>query len=355
MPKSVLYADDDPGLRRLVERGLGAKGIRVVTVEDGQAALDRLAVEEFEVVALDHFMPRLDGLAALKQIHAMPNHPPVVMVTGAQDSAIAVSALKAGAFDYVIKDASGQFVPLLLSALTNAVNAMRLRRDKELAESELRASRDRFEALAAERAMLLREVNHRVGNSLQLIAAFLQLQAGGSPSGDVKAALTDAMRRVMAVAQVHKRLYTSDDVQSVSVDQYLASLVDDLSQTDDPNAPPLSLAAEPLELDPDGAVAIGVIVNELVLNAMKYAYPEEKGPIRVGLKRANGQRAILSVEDDGIGHDIKTMPRSTGLGRSIVGAMASRLGADVVYDPAHSGTRVVINFECTPRSPPVLL
>ncbi len=115
--------------------------------------------------------------------------------------------------------------------------------------------------------------------------------------------------------------------------------------TDASDMSALSLAAEPLELDPDRAVAIGVIVNELVLNAMKYAYPDQKGPIRVGLKRMNGKRAILSVEDDGIGHDIKMTPRSTGLGRSIVGAMASRLGADVVYDPAHSGTRVVITFE----------
>ena len=69
MPKSVLYADDDPGIRRLVERGLGAQGIRIVTVEDGLAAVERLQQEEFDVVALDHHMPRLDGLGALERIH----------------------------------------------------------------------------------------------------------------------------------------------------------------------------------------------------------------------------------------------------------------------------------------------
>ncbi len=348
MPKNVLYADDDPGLRRLVERGLATKGVRVVAVEDGLAAIEKLQKEEFDVVALDHYMPRLDGLGALQRIQDMPNHPPVIIVTGAQDSNIAVNALKAGAIDYVVKDASGQFVTLLFAALSNAVEAMRLRRGKEAAEAELREQKDKFEKLAAERALLLREVNHRVGNSLQLIAAFLQLQATGAANDDIKAALTEAMRRVMAVAQVHKRLYTSNDVQSVSVDQYLSALVEDLSKTEASDVVPLTLAAEPLELDPDRAVAIGVIVNELVLNAMKYAYPEQKGPIRVGLRRMNGKRAVLSVEDDGIGHDIKLSPRSTGLGRSIVGAMASRLGADVVYDRAHSGTRVVITFECPP-------
>jgi len=352
MPKSVLYADDEPGLRRLVERGLGAQGIRVVAVENGRAAVERLQNEEFDVVVLDHFMPELDGIEALKIIQDMPNHPPVIIVTGAQDSTIAVTALKTGAFDYVLKDASGHFVPLLLAAMTTAADAMRLRRAKETAESELREQRDRFERLAAEREMLLREVNHRVGNSLQLIAAFLQLQASGASSAPVKAALTDATRRVMAVAQVHKRLYTSNDVQSVSIDQYLGALVDDLSKTDSSGLSPLSLDAEALELDPDRAVAIGVIVNELVLNAMKYAYPEQKGPIRVGLKRVNGKSAMLVVEDDGIGYDIKTKPKSTGLGRSIVGAMATRLGAKVVNDPNHSGTRVVITFETSPHRTP---
>ena len=70
-----------------------------------------------------------------------------------------------------------------LPRLSSAVDAMRMRRGKEAAEAELREQRNRFEALAAERAMLLREVNHRVGNSLQLIAAFLQLQAGGAKTG----------------------------------------------------------------------------------------------------------------------------------------------------------------------------
>lgn len=341
MPKNVLYADDDPGLRRLVERGLDRDGIRVVAVENGEAALQALAAETFDVVALDHYMPVLDGLGTLERIQALPNPPPVVIVTGAEESRIAVNALKSGAFDYVIKDAQGEFLPLLKKALSQAAEAMRLRRAKEAAEAEVHAARDRAEALAEERAVLLREVNHRVGNSLQLIAAFLNLQANGSSSDEVKAALTDAMRRVMAVAQVHKRLYMSGDVQSVPVDQYLNAMLEDLSQT----AGQITLAAEPLEIDPDRAVAIGVIVNELVLNALKYAYPESEGPIRVGLKRANGKRAVLSVEDDGIGHAPGVEPKSTGLGKSIVAAMAGKLGAKLDYDTQHRGTRVLISFD----------
>ncbi|MGZ3359298.1 MAG: response regulator, partial [Xanthobacteraceae bacterium] len=261
MPRNVLYIDDDEGLRRLVSRALEREGIRVVAASDGESGLRALAAEEFDVIALDQNMPGLDGLATLARIHAIANHPPVIFVTGAQDSKLVVTALKAGAFDYVVKDAQGEFIPLLKAAFQSAVEAMRLRRAKEEAEAEVRRARDRFETLAEERAVLLQEVNHRVGNSLQLIAAMLQMQSQASPGQEVKTALLDAATRVMAVAQVHRRLYTSEDVKTVAIDQYLNALIEDLrNSTEDDAFAQLSLAADPVETDPDRAVAIGVIV-----------------------------------------------------------------------------------------------
>src|ERR1700709_520561 len=221
-------------------------------------------------------MPGLDGLETLERILAIPHAPPVVFVTASQDSAISVTALKAGALDYLVKDVQGDFIPLLQVAVDGALRQARMQKARDDAEAEVHASRDRYaplpaardrvEALAAQREVLQREVNHRVGNSLQIIASLLHLQANSSTQDDVKAALTNAMGRVAAVAQVHARPYTSHDLKSVLLNQYLEALLEDLRRSAEGNRMSrLTLKAEPIEIDPDRAVAIGIIVNELVM------------------------------------------------------------------------------------------
>src|SRR4029078_6098971 len=109
-----------------------------------------------------------------------------------------------------------------------------LRGRENAANAEVRLARDRFETLAEERAVLLQEVNHRVGNSLQLIAAMLQMQSQANSGPEVKTALLDAATRVIAVAQFPRRRYTSEDVKTVAIDQYLNALIEYLrSSTED--------------------------------------------------------------------------------------------------------------------------
>src|SRR5262249_54382315 len=266
---TLLYIDDDDALARLVDRGLSRHGLKVVRAGSGARGLERLREGGIDVVALDQYMPDMDGLETLERIMAIPGAPPVVFVTASQDSSIAVTALKAGAADYLVKDAGGEFIPLLHVAVDSALRQAELQKARDQAEAEVHASRDRYAALAAER-----ELYHRVGNSLQIIASLLHLQASSATQEDVKAALTNAMGRVAAVAQVHRRLYTSQDLKSVLLNQYLDALLDDLRRSAEGNRMSrLTLKAEPIEIDPDRAVAIGIIVNELVMNAVKYAYP----------------------------------------------------------------------------------
>jgi two-component sensor histidine kinase len=348
---TLLYIDDDEALARLVTRGLTRLGFKVVHTDNGEAGLARLRQGGIDVIALDQYMPGLDGLETLERILKIPDAPPVVFVTASQDSKIAVTALKAGAADYLVKDTLGDFIPLLHVAVEGALKQAMIRKARDDAEAEVHASRDRYAALAAEREVLLREVNHRVGNSLQIIASLLHLQANSSTQDGVKAALTNAMGRVAAVAQVHRRLYTSHDLKSVLLNQYLEALLEDLRRSAEGNKMSrLTLKAEPIEIDPDRAVAIGIIVNELVMNAVKYAYPDGAGPIHIVLN-ADGDDLELSIADDGVGLNVKTDPRSTGMGQRIVSAMAQKLDASVERDPEHKGTRIVLRFRRVNAAP----
>ncbi len=351
----VLYIDDDPGLARLVQRDLGRAGYEVETVGNGRAGLERLARRGIDVIALDHYMPELDGLETLAEIRKLPDPPPVIYVTGTSEGRVAVSALKAGAVDYVIKEVDGEFLPLLRAAVGAALNGQEMRRAKERAEAELRAQRDRFEALANERALLMSEMNHRVGNSLQLVVSLLSMQAHASQDDVLREALRSVIKRLSAIAHVHRRLYGGGDVQSICLRSYLGSLVEDVSVTlsGDQTSHKIELMAEPVSTSPDSAVAIGVIVTELLINAMKYAYPGgQGGPIRVRLyRRGDRAEALLIVEDDGIGSSgtAQQAPKgmSAGLGQKIIAAMASKLEAELERDESHAGTRVLVRFPLT--------
>src|SRR3979490_3182247 len=348
---TLLFIDDDEALARLVSRGLTRLGFKVVHAASGAQGRERLQQGGIGVVALDQYMPGPDGLETLERILAIPNAPPVVFVTASQDSKIAVTALKAGAVDYLVKDTQGDFLPLLHVAVESALKQALIRKARDDAEAEVHASRDRYAALAAEREMLLREVNHRVGNSLQIIASLLHLQANSSTEEDVKAALTNAMGRGAAVAAGHPRLYTSHDLKSVLLNQYLDALLEDLRRSAEGNRMSrLTLKAEPTETDPDRAVAIGIIVNELVMNAVKYAYPDGAGPIHVTLN-GQGDDLLLSIADDGVGLNVKSDPRSTGMGQRIVTAMAHKPDASVERDPNHAGTRIVLRFRRANAAP----
>jgi two-component sensor histidine kinase len=208
--------------------------------------------------------------------------------------------------------------------------------EKARAEQALRSSNARLEALLA-------EVNHRVANSLQLVTAMVRMQATTLTDEGARTALEDTQRRITAIAQVHRRLYTGDEVESVDMREYLSALIQELSETWSTSASPreLKLDAEPLRLPTDRAVSLGVIVTELVSNACKYAYPAGRGEVRVNLSRQGDERFHLTVEDDGIGLG-DAAPKGTGVGTRLIKAMAQSLDSIVEYDRDHMGTRATL-------------
>jgi two-component sensor histidine kinase len=135
-------------------------------------------------------------------------------------------------------------------------------------------------------------------------------------------------------------------VRFVALDEYLASLLDHLetSMRAEGHGASLRYELEPLRLPTDASVNLGVVVTEWVTNAFKYAYPDQLGEVRVRLKRAEGARAELVVEDDGVGRDEDAAAKGTGLGTRIVKAMAATMNADIHYQPRQPGMMAQLTF-----------
>ena len=332
----ILYIDDDDALRRLVARALARRGWAVTGAASGAEGVALAAEGGFDLVAVDHYMPGMDGLETLTAINALREPPPVVYVTGSDEGRIAVAALKAGAADYVVKAVGEDFFDLLAASFEQVLDRTRLERAKAAAEAEFRASNARLEAM-------LSEVNHRVANSLQLVSAMIGLQKGVMTDERAREALEDTQRRIRAIAQVHRRLYTANDVEQVDLRDYLGALIEELGESWSSDAMPrtLTLMAEPIRVKTDRAVSIGVIVTELVTNACKYAYPDGAGEVRIRVAREDAQ-CLLVVEDDGCGMAADEAPKGTGLGTKLIRAMAQSLQTAVEYDPAHRGVRAML-------------
>lgn len=334
MPQTILYVDDDYALARLAERHLTRAGYGFVHAADARSAMEVLGKGGIDAVVLDHYLKGDTGLDILHRLKEQGMTTPVIYVTGSSDATIAIDALKNGASDYVIKTVGDEFWPLMESAIAQAIATAELWRAKEKADQEIRLGKERAEVLLA-------EVNHRVANSLALVAALIRLQVSSSKNEDVKAALAETQARITAIAGMHRSLYTSDDVRQVEMDKYLGTLVREVQgSVNDQQGPAIRLDAEALSLSSDRAVSVGMIVTELLTNALKYAYPPgTEGEVRVHLRRQDSGKALLSVEDDGIGWQEGDMPKGTGLGSRIVKSMASTLGSAIQYVAKPRGTR----------------
>jgi len=340
-PVRILYLDDDPGLGVLLSRALAPHGYAVESVQSGEEAIERLGRERFDVVALDHNLTNEVGLDILPRIRALSNPPPVIYVTGSEDVRIAVAALKAGAVDYVWKDVQGHYRELLRQAIDTAVEQEKLKHEREESQRQIAEARDRAE-------LLLKEVNHRVANSLAIVSSFVQMQANAMSDPAAKDMMRDTQARISAIAGVHRRLYTSSDVRFVEVNAYLRSLVDELAAGLNLDRRDLKFvpAGDDIVLTTDKAVSLGVIITELLTNATKYAYGEgARGEIRLRVKRLDADKLEIAVEDDGIGWHGTGEIKGTGLGSRIIKAMAQSLQAELRYDSGDGGTKAVLRIQ----------
>ena len=206
----------------------------------------------------------------------------------------------------------------------------------------LQRTLDDKEALLIQKDVLMKEVDHRVQNSLQLVSSFLSLQAKAADDPRVREQLNEAKARLSAVALVHRRLYHDDQIQTVDLARYLEDLVGDMKQSMGRDwATVMRLDLAPVLMPTDRAINLGLVTTELIINATKYAYGGAPGPVMITLERY-GNRLRLIVADQGRGKGDEDPAEGRGFGSRMMAAMMQRLSGSIEYDDNQPGLRAIV-------------
>jgi len=238
-------------------------------------------------------------------------------------------------------------LPRLLSLPSRAV----LQRMNEELENRVAQRTEEVERANAQLTVLLQEVHHRVKNNLQVVASMLRLQQRHFPDAQLRDALARSISRVHAMSLVHQALYGSTNFVSVNVGNYMRKLIEYLQQAD-PRATEVEIevAADDTTLPIDQAVPLALIANEVITNALKHAFPNQRaGKVRVAVA-TDAATVRLDVTDNGVGappEDHKGGEQAgAGFGMQIVHALAGQLGGAARYEPdAGGGAHFVLAFE----------
>ncbi len=215
---------------------------------------------------------------------------------------------------------------------------------RKLAEQKLADS-------VAEKEVLLREIHHRVKNNLQMMSALLELQAGYVTDEQARGYFKDSQRRIQAMAMLHEQIYENQDIRAIDPAVYLRSLVENLrAQYGDCSARVnIRVEAEDCTLPVDAAIACGLVITELVSNAMKHAFPQERsGELLVALRRGGAGKVVLEVTDNGVGlPQGLDLRRSRSFGMQLVMLIVEKQLHGKLSIESNQGTRVVCEIGVT--------
>jgi two-component sensor histidine kinase len=324
----ILMVDDSDADRRLCRALLEeiyGNELEFCEARNALQGLEMCRSAPPECILLDYKLPDMSGNEFLRRLTGgiyggrTASAAAIVMLTGLGSEHIAAEAMRNGAQDYLIKDQIS--ASTLHMAVEKASEKIRLLR-------ELHRERNRLTASLAEKDVLLQEVHHRVKNNLQVIASLLQLQAASIQDERVARALQESQQRVEAMALIHEQLYQTRDLRQVDMVRHIVSLAGNLvhSYGADESRISWTVSVEPFSLPVDRAIPLGLILNELISNVLKHAFPAGRRGLFSIAGGRSAEGTTLEVKDDGIGLppslDV-ARPRSLGL--QIVAILARQI------------------------------
>ena len=233
----------------------------------------------------------------------------------------------------------GEFSQNDIAFLQGAANILGMAIERRRYEQRLKAALDRHQ-------VLLKEITHRVKNSLQVVTSMLYLQANAANDTTLAEHLAEASSRVSAVGRAYERLAYDENVETIALDPYLKDVCADAVRVSSQCR--LEFTADPrIHVNADRAIPIALIANELVTNATKHASPEgtPAGHIEVRLTEATGSKLLLSVRDNGPGLPADfDITKSKGLGMRVIVALTKQLGGSITHRSGADGTEFILTI-----------
>ena len=216
-------------------------------------------------------------------------------------------------------------------------------RQKADVEAEVESRTADLKTALEAKTLLLHEVDHRVKNNLTMIGSLLRLQARTIADPTIADKLETMLERVDALANVHRRLYQADDITRFDVGGFAASLMSDVLGASGRGDIVANVDVESIEVPSSVAAALGLVLNEILTNAVKHAFADGRPGILSLRAHREGDQASISISDDGPGTEA-TRPSPDGLGRTLINRLSKQVGATATWSALSPGTRVTLRF-----------
>jgi two-component sensor histidine kinase len=353
----ILIVDDNKESLYILEALLKGGGYEVVSAGNGAEALEKLSTKSVDMIISDVLMPVMDGFKFCKEVREqdeLKNIPFIFYTATYKDEREEKLASKLGADKYILKPAEPEELIKIIQGMLRDVEEGKFEPMKpalEEKEEVMKLYNERLiNKLEKKMLELEREVAERKRkNNMQIICSLFSLQSGHIKDKQILEMCKSSQNRVRSMAIIHERLYQSKDMARVDFAEYAQSLTSHLfsSHGINPGAVKLNLKIKDVFLDLNTAIPCGLIINELVSNSLKHAFPGEKnGEIKIAIHPFNKDVMEVIVSDNGVGLPKKVDFRKTdSLGLHLVNLLAeSQLHGDIKLDRA-KGTSFHIRFK----------
>jgi two-component sensor histidine kinase/AmiR/NasT family two-component response regulator len=368
----ILLIEDNAIARLLFEKQIRALGYEVTACETAEAALEAYQQMFYPLIILDLGLPGMDGFEFSRRIRALPKgeQSMILVITAYDQPEDLQAALDAGVDDYLVKPVEMSLLHMRLTIIDRQFQNLT---ERKRAEAELETYRLHLEELVKERTaelqqeiserrrmeaqikaslkekeILLREIHHRVKNNMQAISSLMRLQSRKFTDDVHLEIFREVENRIQSMALIHEMLYHEEDFARIEFERYVIQLVFRLLGVygiRDGRITP-HIQVENVCLGLDTAIPCGLLINELVTNSLKYAFPEDRtGELAIDLRSSGDETFELSISDNGIGlpEDLD-FRKSETLGFTLVMSWVNQLQADIELDRT-IGTRFHIVFK----------